>query len=489
MRRALPALAAAAALLAAPAAASAACDAPASPAGEWPSYGRDLANSRVQPDEHAIGKDNAASLRPAFVYRTPGPINATPVVDGGCVFVASQGAGAQEARVAAIDAGTGQEVWAWQSTVGTPSFGGPAVSTPALSGNLVITPINKNAAPFLVANDRSTGAEVWRRKLDDQANSGVNASAVAYDGMVVAGFFGNADAGSHERGGFVIVDAATGQIVKKTYAIPDADFAAGYEGAGIWSTPAIDTSTGYAYAGTSNPHNPHREHARSNALIKIDLNRGSPTFGEIVASYKGVGDTVVPGASQQPVCETKPDVYYAYSFSATCLAADLDFGSSPNLFAVDGQKRIGDLQKSGVYHVVDAGTMAGVSRTPVGAACFACNAASAAFDSGHAYVAGGPPGELVAIDGANGVPAWAAPIAGGFTYNPVSVANGVVWTQDSQGFLDAYDQRTGAVLVKRNMQGDTGASVRQTTTSGGIAIARNTLYTAAASYLIAYRPA
>lgn len=478
----------AAAVLALPATASAACDAPASPTGEWPAYGHDLTNSRSQSLEHVIGTANAGSLTAAHIYRAPGLINATPIVSGGCVFVASNGEGPTQARIAALDADTLHEIWATQMIVGTPSFGGASVSTPALSGDLVITPINKNAGPFLVANDRSTGAEVWRTTLDNQKDSGVNGSAVVYDGMVMVGFFGNADAGSHEHGGFLILDAATGKILKKTFTIPDVDFQQGYDGAGIWSTPAVDTSTGFAYAGTSNPHNPQKEHARSDALVKIDLNRTSPNFGEIVGVYKGVSDTGVQDASHQPACEIKPDVYYDYHFSTTCAELDLDFGASPNLFTIGGHRYIGDLQKAGIYHVADAGDMSLVSRTPVGPACFACDAASPAFADGHAYVAGGPPGEMVSIDGANGVPSWASPIADGFVYNPVSVANGVVWTVDSTGFLDGYDAQTGLPLVKRRMQDDTGTSMTQTTTSSGIAIAHNTLYTAAASFVIAYRP-
>ena len=401
----------------------------------------------------------------------------------------SQGTTTSSAHVAALDADIGTPIWQRTLVVGTAAFGGPAVSTPALAGDSLIVAINKQAAPVVVALDRTTGVERWRTVVDTQPNSGVNGSPVVIDGLIVQGFFGNADAAEHERGGFVLIDAVTGAIVRKTHPIGDADFAAGYAGAGVWATPAIDVARGYGYVGTSNPHNPHLEHPRSNAILKIDLDRSRPTFGEIVASYKGVSDTLVPGAADQPACDTKPDVYYAYSFSATCVAIDLDFGSSPNLFSDSaGNLRVGELQKSGVFHIVDAQNMAGVAQTPTGVPCFACNAASSAFAGGRAFVAAGPPGEMVAVGGDDGVPAWAAPIAGGFTYNPVSVANGVVWTVDSAGFLDAFSASTGVPLVKRRLQDDTGVAMNETTTSSGIAIARNTLYTAATSFVLAYRP-
>lgn len=485
-------LAAACALVALPgtAVAAAPCDDPAHPAGEWRTYGADLVNSRSQPQEDVIGADNAGALAPAFVYEAPGLINSTPIVDGGCVFVTSQGASTSIARVAALDADDGAERWTADIPVGRAAFGGPMVGSPAVTGDLVLAAVNKQAGPFIVALDRDTGTEVWRTTIDTQELSGINASPVVHDGMVFIGFFGNADAESHERGGFALLDVATGALLKKTFVIGDEDFAAGYAGAGVWSTAAIDTEAGYAYAGTSNPHSARMEHPRSNSMLKIDVDRTRSTFGEIVASYKGVSDTIVPGAADQPVCEAKQDVYYAYSFSATCLAIDLDFGASPNLFRDDaGTLRVGQLQKAGVYHVVDAAEMSGLAQVPVGAPCFACNAASSAFADGSAFVAAGPPGQMLSIDGTEGLASWAAPIGGGFTYNAVSVANGVVWSVDSAGFLNAYDQATGLVLAKRRLQDDTGVSMLEATTSTGIAIARNTLYTAATTFVIALRPA
>src|SRR3712207_9124879 len=83
-------------------------------------------------------------------------------------------------------------------------------------------------------------------------------------------------------------DAGTGKLLKKTWTIhppqqPDDNFA----GAGVWSTPAVDTQKKVAYAGTANPFKPQAEHPHSNAVVKYDLNRKSPKFGEIVDSYKG----------------------------------------------------------------------------------------------------------------------------------------------------------------------------------------------------------
>lgn len=474
--------------------ANGACSAPDHPNGEWGSYGLDLANSRHQTAPTSIGLTTAASLEPTFVADVGGPINSTPIVDGGCIFVASNGATAQAARVTALDAATGTPIWVQDVTVGTPAFGGPQVGTPALWGDLVIVPFNRKAGPFVAAFDRHTGAPAWTSApIDEQPSSGTNASLIVHDGLVFAGFFGAAGPWQAERGGFVLLDAASGTLVQKTYVIPDEDFDAAdrentYAGAGIWATPVVDPSTGFAYVGTSNPHNPRREHERSDAIVKIDLRRQSPTFGEIVAHYKGIHDTVVPGAQDQPVCDTAPNVNYYGNFSATCVAIDVDFGSSPNLIRLGGRTLVGAQQKAGIYHVVDTTDMSGVTMTPVGAACFSCSAATSAFAGGRAFVPAGPPGQMVAVSVGEQVspPVWATPIAGGFTYNPASVANGLVWTVDSLGFLNAFTQNVGAPVVKRPILDDTGESMATATTSSGIAIAHDRLFVAATHFVIAY---
>lgn len=463
------------------------CTAPDAPGTAWASYGHDLANSRHQaavPDLDPVAV--ATGLEPLFVQAFVGDVNNTPVVTGGCVFVAAP-AGGQAGEVRAIDAATGAAVWSVPLAVGTPAYGGPIVGSPAVHGSLVLVPVNRAASPFVVALDRSTGAEAWRTTLDTQHSSGTNASLVVHDGIAFAGFFGAAGPGEPERGGFVLLEASTGDVLAKTFVIPDDDFAAGYGGAGIWATPAIDTETGFAYVGTSNPHSPQKIHERSTSILEIDLRRG-PTLGEIVGHYQGFRDTMVPGAEQQPVCETKPDVYYVGRFSLTCAAVDVDFGSSPNLIRTDdGRTLVGNLQKAGVYHLVDTADMTAVSQTPAGPPCFACNAGSTAYADGMAFVPAGPPGELVAVDVATGHPRWVGHLTGATAYNAVTVAGGLVWTVDAGGHLNAFDAATGAQVLKRPLLVDTGASMARGSSSSGIAAAGDVLYIAAANHLIAYR--
>jgi outer membrane protein assembly factor BamB len=79
----------------------------------------------------------------------------------------------------------------------------------------------------------------------------------------------------------------------------------------------------------------------------------------------------------------------------------------------------------------------------------------------------------------------------------VSAADGVVYTTDGNGFLDAIDARSGATIARRPMSEDTGTPT-QGVTSAGVAIAEHTVFAAAsevptatgggtAGLLVAYR--
>jgi polyvinyl alcohol dehydrogenase (cytochrome) len=452
--------------------------------GEWPTYGHDLSNSRSQPAETTIGAEQVGSLQAAWVHKARGAINHTPIVAGGCLFT-----GSSDGTVYALDADSGKEIWSRQLPVKKPAFGGGLVGSPAVTRDSVLVAINEEASPYLASLDRATGEERWRTTVDTQSKSGINASVVVHEGLAFVGFFGNAAPGLVERGGFVLIDVRTGKLVKKTFTIDDASFAQGFAGAGIWSTPAIDTKADLAYVGTSNPHDPQQEHERANSLIKIDLRRNSPTFGQILDSYKGRPDTYVEGGADQPACETAPDVYYVPPFSATCVQLDLDFGASPSLYVdAEGNQRLGDLEKSGDYHAVDPKGMVGVWRQSVGVPCFACNAASPAAANGNVFTAAGPPGELYALDGTTGAVKGAGALTGPSTYNAVSTANGLVYAVDSAGFLNVYQADNNMLQVeKRELAVDTGESMTSAATSSGVAIARGTLFVAATSHVIALR--
>jgi polyvinyl alcohol dehydrogenase (cytochrome) len=495
----------ASACFASAASASAPCMSPPTGGGDWPAYGHDAANTRTQPEETAFGPTAVSSLRPAWTFSTSSTgdgtgFNTTPVVYDGCVFMGSFGGVAY-----ALDAKTGHVLWQRKLEAPNPGSGGVIVGAPVIDGGTVVFLVDEFAAPYAIALKRSTGTMVWKSapfappltSSALQAGSYSNSSAVLANGFIAAGYSppeGNPAA----TGGFSLINAKTGEVVKTTPTIPPAAQAEGYAGGGLWSTPAYDPTTKYLYWGAGNPNSKTKQYRTTDAILKIDVNPSRPSFGQIVASYAGNVDqytTTLQELSHSPACEASANPEAPYPLDdPVCGQLDLDFGAAANLFTTaDGTKVVGDLQKSGVYHVANASTMGPVWTALVGPSCFACNAASTAFDGSSVYGVATPVGTMFSLDRSTGARNWLSPVADGLHYQSTSSAAGVIWTVDTAANLDGFNAANGQPLVHRPLSADAGAPVTNDT-SAGIAIAEHQLlvaagglgYSAAPGYVIAY---
>ena len=270
----------------------------------------------------------------------------------------------------------------------------------------------------------------------------------------------------------------------------------GYAGGGLWSTPAYDPATNYLYWGAGNPNNKSLQYPTTDAILKIDVNPARPTFGQIVASYPGNVDqytAALQALGETPACELSAGLPDPLD-DPVCGQLDLDFGAAANLFTIsDGTKVVGELQKSGVYHVANASTMQPAWATIVGPSCFACNAASTAFDGSSIEGVSTPGGTMFSLDRSTGTANWLSPVGDGTHYQSSSTADAVVWTVDGASNLDGFATANGQPLVRRPLSVDAGAPVTNLTSSG-IAIAENRLfvaaggasYASATGYVIAY---
>jgi hypothetical protein len=82
---------------------------------------------------------------------------------------------------------------------------------------------------------------------------------------------------------------------------------------------------------------------------------------------------------------------------------------------------------------------------------------------------------------------WRSPLQDVAHYEPVTLANGVMYTLDLHGFLHAWDVETGKVLLLRSLLADAGTDAAAYDSSSGVAVAYHTVYAAAGNHLVAYR--
>jgi polyvinyl alcohol dehydrogenase (cytochrome) len=491
------------------------CEPDGAAAGDWPMMNHDLASSRTQTVRQSIGTLQAPTLAPAWTFSVDqatgtqfNEVTGYPIVADGCVFVASQGGRAAPGWVFALNADGGDLAWKTKLPNGV-------YSTVAVAGGVVYAYVSRVGSPYVVALDEHDGHLLWQTTVDTQPGSDAVSSPVVWNGMVWVGVAGTAaEADSTERfdfrGASVVLDAATGAVLAHTWSISDADLANGDAGGSIWSTISIDADAasptyGFGFVGTGNPFNYDHENAHTDAVLKIDLRRSSASFGQIVGSYKGDVEEYYPTISQTYSCDPN-DIEGFFLAGFQCGRLDLDFGASPNLFTSrTGQRLVGAGQKSGVFHVFDPGTMQPVWKQVMGVpSAVGGLVGTAAFDGTALYVPHSIGGYLASLDRDTGTPHWVSPVADGIHWgNPVAAANGVLYTVDLKGFLDAYDAGTGAPLLHRPMSLGSSAGAAPTLSWGGVSVARNTVYasvgvglTSAQSgvpampdgFVIAYRP-
>ena len=476
-------------LLALPSAAAGPGCAPAKAAGgEWRSYGHDPQNTRTQPAEKTIGASNVTTLAPAWTFSADdaggsGDFTGTPTIADGCLFM-----GSNDGWVFAANADTGKKVWS------TNLKEGGINSSVTVDAGRVYVSVARVGTPYVAALDQRTGKVLWQTTIDDQPGSDVYGSPVILDGVLMVGVSGgSAELGDEadryafqgsvnflETGSSPRSTARPGTVLRKTWTIqaPSAKPKNDFAGAGVWSTPAVDPEAKVAYVGAGNPFRPQAEHKHTDAVLKFDLDRTSRTFGKVVASYKGTIDEYVPEYSSLPCYDIpgNPAPYYPQGIGQ-CGDLDMDFGASPNLFTLpDGRKVVGAGQKSGVYHVMDARTMKPVWSQIVGPpSAVGGIVGSTAVAGGQVFGPITVGGYLWSLDQASGGVKWAAPVADGAHWgNPVSTANGIAYTVDLRGFLDAYDAKTGVPLLHRPLM--LGSKSEPMASWGGVAIARGTVY-------------
>lgn len=209
----------------------------------WPMIGQDPANSRWQPFEHRISPGNASRLAPKWVATVAGDISATPAVARGAVYVGDFGG-----MFWKLDAKTGQVIWSHAVQDYTGIAADLVRTSPILFDDLVI--VGDLKAPKLLGIDTRTGDLRWITSVHPDPKGIMTGSPTLSGNVVFTGVSasGASGPGATFRGAMVALDARTGQVLWRTYSLPDnGGVAGGYAGATMFSPPAVDEDAGLVY--------------------------------------------------------------------------------------------------------------------------------------------------------------------------------------------------------------------------------------------------
>ena len=471
--------------------------------GEWRSGGQNLKNTRYQATEEYLSPANVAKLSPKWVFTTGGNISATPAVVDGAVYVPDWGG-----NLFKIDAHKGTQIWA--KSIAADYIKEPNIpvtfsrTSPAIQGNKVI--IGSQEGGFLIAINKDTGELIWKTKLDDHPAAIITQSPVIFGNHAYVGVSSREEARATDpnyqcctfRGSMTAVNLTTGEILWKTYTVPDnGDQPGGYSGAAVWgSTPAIDLKRKSVYITTGNnydvpqtvkdcianlPSQTPSDQSQCldpnnhiDAIMALDLYTGEIKWSNKLQGYDAFTFSCYIGSTSN--CPD-PD------------GPDYDFAQAPMLFTVKNSTESRDLvgagQKSGIFWALDADSGEVVWSTIVGPGGELGGIQwGSATDGQRIYVAISnsrfqpytlvPSGETAqggswsALDPATGKIIWqTADPTGALDTAPLTVANGVVYAGSlaplfgslglGQNNMYALDAETGNILWGFNSGGSVNA--------------------------------
>jgi polyvinyl alcohol dehydrogenase (cytochrome) len=451
-------------------------------AADWPMYGFDVTNSRFNASETKITRRNVAALHKSWTFATGAPVSVTPIVSDGSVYF-----GSWDHAFYAVDAKTG--ALQWRVTVATPQGDSegpfPGIQSSALvdggkvyfgdsCGYLHAYPADGSGAQPTTMTTRnrgcgSTGTEVTWFPVDLASNLSVPADAPHTDLFSSPIPFTpttgpNADrrmiyigAASHLdnpciRGAEFALDAGSGALVWRFDAVPTTAI-----GAGVWSSAAIDAANDLVYIDTGDCVTTASA-GFAESIIALDASCSGVSLD---ASCPDLPAVVYPTVADPNVALAKNNPVWAFAAHPNGEEADLDFGSTPNIFTVrSGQLLVGAGGKDGSYYAVSGGRSGGREvwttrivdeQTPVTTISIGNSIGSAAGgfigSTGAAYgkifgtTVSGPEFE-VALATANGRLIWDG-LDALSSLAPVAIANRLVFSADAFGFFKARDQGTG----------------------------------------------
>ena len=308
-------------------------------------WGANIENWRFQPDPGLTAAD-LSRLELQWAFGVPGAILmfGQPTVAAGRVFI-----GGQNGHVYALDMHTGCYYWDYRASGGVRT----AITVASVGGRIVALFGDRRGHAYCV--DAATGETIWKVTPDDEAGAAITGAPVLFENRLFVPIVNN-DGGasgnpSYEcckgRGAVVALDVATGAVVWTTYMTPEAAPQSrnaigtqlyGPSGASVWLAPTIDAGKRVLFVGTGDNHSaPATETSDAVLALKLD-------DGEIVWSKQLLAGDVWNDACGSVDSMNCPEPH----------GPDQDLGSSANLIALGGGKRVLTIgQKSGMVWALD----------------------------------------------------------------------------------------------------------------------------------------
>jgi len=430
-------------------------------AGGWNGWGRDLANSRFQP-EPAFSAGDIGRLKIKWAFAYPGAMTwGEPTVVGDRVFVAST-----TGQVYALDARTGCTVWARE--VGVPVR--TAISVGPGGGGHPAVAYFGDISAVAHALDAETGAELWRTRADEHPLARITGAPVLVGNrlLVPVSSFEEGAAAQRTyacctfRGSVVALDTRRGRIVWKRRTIAesprpyrrrgDPTGLSGPAGAAVWNAPTVDTARGLLYVGTGNDYTDINA-STTDAVLAISLATGKIRWARQLVRH----DDWAAGCSFGGPC---PDP----------AGDDADFAASTILVKLAGGRDVLVAgQKSGVVYGLDPAAGGKVLwKTRVGAggvfggiewgmAAIGSTVYVPISDSMPSHPSDRPRPGLGAVDAATGkllwwtpaprpICAWGPDDCRAAQSQAVTASGGLVFSGSQDGHLRAYEADTGRIV-------------------------------------------
>ena len=445
----------------------------------WNGWGVDTSNPRFQPAAMArLTPTDVPRLKLKWAFAFPGDVRAfaQPAIMGGRVFVGSAGR-----HVYSLDASTGCIYWMADADFPVRT----AITLGQQGRSWVAYFADQHANAY--ALDALTGKVLWETRVNDHPLAITTGAPALFEGrLYVPASSGEEVAGADPnysccrfRGSVTALEAASGKMIWTAYTIPEEPKPTrknqkgvqlyGPSGAGVWSSPTIDTSKRVIYITTGDSYSdpPART---SDAFLALDLDTGKILWSRQMTA----GDAFTVACGNPALEDSCPQAK----------GPDFDFGSSPILVSLpNGRRALIAGQKSGVVHAVDPdqqgevlwqtrlGHGSALGGIQWGSATDGTNVYAALSDVGFRAVPAGTPGSRlgplgnIALDPRSGGGLFALKITTGervwATPNPgcgdrlgcspaqsaaVTAVPGVVFSGSVDGHLRAYSATDGRII-------------------------------------------